>query len=170
MPRNGGSDDRNGRNLDQVGVVATVAAAAAVGALVVGAVSALGNFFAEEPQMETSSSTRRDSSSRRMAGSSSSSRSGYRCEEKDEDSAKPDVLELWLQKEAVAMVKDRSWATPAESEGLTCKICFDRRISYVLECGHTLCRQCAVNIVEHHARLCPFDRTKVTKPPQKLFV
>lgn len=73
----------------------------------------------------------------------------------------------------------RAWAaenrdkrTPVEEnvpEALMCKICTFRRFSYSFGCGHATCVECAVQLCERFES-CPFDKTKFTAVPKRLFL
>ena len=163
---------RNRDNNDsQAGNMATVAAVAAAGALVVGVMSALGSLWAEDsrqtegPSRHANEPTIRESSTD-VQNRANSSQAVYQRKRPTNEVKNEEELVAWLRREQMVNGGD----VISESEELCCKICLDRRISHVLQCGHTLCRQCAVNIVASPGRLCPFDRNPVIAPPTKLYM
>ena len=78
-----------------------------------------------------------------------------------------DELENWLSQNEAASKPRVIEETPISSDML-CKICFEEKVSHVLQCGHTICQACAVRCLKI-SPLCPFDRSRLTQAPRKLY-
>ncbi|KAH9256423.1 hypothetical protein BASA81_005337 [Batrachochytrium salamandrivorans] len=70
------------------------------------------------------------------------------------------------------VAQNRDKRTPDEGEdipdALLCKICMLRRLTHSFSCGHTTCLECAVDLCDKFGK-CPFDQSKLTAVPKRLF-
>jgi len=154
------SDDRDGGKRDS-GFLALIAVAATAGAIIAGIATAASAYWSEPPVVEepvrsTAERRRTGSSSARMATS-----------EEERTSREVRDLEAWMANYRPGRESDEDLALVPE--GLRCKICEHKQITHVLECGHTLCQGCAVNILSNSGD-CPFDRKMIRRVPQKLYL
>jgi len=135
----------------------TVALAATAGAVFVGALTVISSMMIEEDEPQSINAVTATGGNRPRRNSGSFVRRQF--------PDTHDILEEWLAEHSDVTTRGED----AESEGVTCKICLDKRIKYVLGCGHALCWRCTVDIVATNRR-CPFDRKPVTEAPKKLFL
>ena len=63
---------------------------------------------------------------------------------------------------------DADDASPPTTATATCAVCYARRVSHRLACGHVLCLPCAATVLST-SRRCPLDRSLQTKPPLPCF-
>jgi len=130
--------------------------AVGVGVAVLGAISA---FLA--PAEEEAETVRVGSQGRRRVDGDI----GRRYEKKSSSPTSSSDIDAWLAAQKGRLCSE----VVSETSDLACKICFVHKISHVLECGHTVCQECAVTMLKS-TRTCPFDRQVLTRAPQKMFV